>query len=181
MTGRRGDRATAVVLRAVSVWDGLLLAGLPAAVALPHAAELAADVADHARWGRERGRSGPVLALRIGSRVLRGVPADLAWRRDAQRRLGRRHRGVPHWSSEPVFLVLLALLAALGVGVLALLTDGALPPLVGALASLALADRWLRRRDAAGYWDDPWQRARPIPGLRTDFRETGSEQRPRRR
>lgn len=170
-----------LALKVAAAWDRLLLAGLPARLAAEERTELSGELADHAARARAVGAGGAGLAVRICSRVLRGAPADVAWRRRTQRRLAQRHRGVAHWSSEPVFLVLWLLGAVLVVATLQLLAAGALPPLVGSLAALALLDRWLRRRDAAGYEDPSWRRPHPIPGLRTDFRETGDRQRPPRR
>lgn len=181
MTRRTEPRSIVLALAVVVAWDRLLLAGLPARARAAQGGELAGDIIDHVAWARERGVAGTGVALRLCSRTLRGAGADLAWRRRAQMTLTRHHHGVPHWSSEPVFLVLWTLVAVTVVALLVLTSSGLLPPLAGALASVALLDRWLRRRDAAGYTDAAWQLSRPLPGLRTDFRETGVEQRPPRR
>jgi hypothetical protein len=71
------ERAAALVMW----WVRTYSRGLPAAVARRRLEEIASDVHDHMAHERSRGGAEWRIALGIVSRMVRGVPADTAWRR----------------------------------------------------------------------------------------------------
>jgi hypothetical protein len=71
------DRVGALVL----AWCRLYTRGLPADVAGRRIEELRADLHDHVAHDRAAGVPDRRIAGAIAARALRGVPADLAWRR----------------------------------------------------------------------------------------------------
>jgi hypothetical protein len=79
------ERMAALVAR----WARRYTRDLPEAVARRRTDELAADVRDHIAHERERGTAESRIALGIAARMLRGLPADLAWRRSAAGRTTR--------------------------------------------------------------------------------------------
>ena len=73
------DRTSRLVRR----WVRLYTRGLPEDVARRRIDEIDADLHDHVAHERATGTSGRAIALRVLSRMLRGVAADASWR-DAQ-------------------------------------------------------------------------------------------------
>jgi len=72
----------------VARWVGVYTRGLPASVAGRRSEEIAADVRDQIADARAGGSDDARIALAIASRLLRGLVADVAWRRKhAQRSL----------------------------------------------------------------------------------------------
>jgi hypothetical protein len=65
----------------VAAWVRFYTRELPPAVAQRRAEELGADLHDHIAHERARGTSERRIALSILSRMVRGLPADGAWRR----------------------------------------------------------------------------------------------------
>jgi hypothetical protein len=61
-------------------WARLYTHNLPAADANRRTAELDADLHDHVAHERARGTGDRSLALAIAGRLVRGMPADVAWR-----------------------------------------------------------------------------------------------------
>jgi hypothetical protein len=81
------ERAAALVRR----WVALYTRRLPASVARRRSAELAADLHDHIELERALGTPEHRLAMTVLSRMVRGIPADLAWRAEQTR--AQRHPG----------------------------------------------------------------------------------------
>jgi len=65
----------------VERWVRFYTRELPAPIAERRAGEMAADLHDHIAHERERETSDLRIALSILSRMARGLPADLSWRR----------------------------------------------------------------------------------------------------
>jgi hypothetical protein len=75
----RADIAT----RATQGWVRWYTAGVPRPTGVERRCEIESDLADHTRDRRQQGWSdGRIARERLG-RLVRGVPADLAWRREA--------------------------------------------------------------------------------------------------
>jgi hypothetical protein len=102
------ERVAALVAR----WVRLYTRRLPRPIAQRRVEEIESDLHDH--LDHERGRATPDrdIALGILSRMVRGVPADVAWRRRVQPSGGDR--------MKPLVTVLVA---ALGVAVVAFVLD----------------------------------------------------------
>jgi hypothetical protein len=71
------ERVAAVVIR----WARFYTRDLPAAVARRRIDEITADLHDHVVHERAAGTGERRIALGIASRLLRGLAADIAWRR----------------------------------------------------------------------------------------------------
>lgn len=67
----------------VAAWARLYTRGVPAPVARRRIEELDADLHDHMAHERAAGTAEWRLVLALASRMLRGLPADAAWRRRA--------------------------------------------------------------------------------------------------
>jgi len=73
--------ASTSVQRQIDRWCEFYTRGLPAAVTAERREELAADVQDQLEWGASQGIPVQATARAIRWRAIRGVPADLSWRR----------------------------------------------------------------------------------------------------
>jgi len=98
--------------RLVARWVRFYTRELPAAIAGRRIEEIGVDVHDHLAHERALGTSDRRIALSVLSRMDRGMPADVSWR--------RRIRDVKGDSMKP-FVGVLA--AALGVAAVALVLD----------------------------------------------------------
>lgn len=78
------EQAAALVAR----WVRSYTDGLPRHVADRRVEEVDRDVVDHVEDERARGTAGVLIALHVLSRLVRGLPADAAWRREIQSRQG---------------------------------------------------------------------------------------------
>jgi hypothetical protein len=112
------ERASLLVAR----WVLFYTRRLPAAVGQRRVDEIAADLHDHIAHERASGTSDSRIALSILSRMARGMPADISWRRWAQPSRG---------DFMKPFLALVA--AALGIAVIALVLDSPLLVLLSVL------------------------------------------------
>ncbi|GGI43967.1 uncharacterized membrane protein YgdD (TMEM256/DUF423 family) [Agromyces flavus] len=112
MTGQgdRDDRAVERAARATLRWSVRYTAGLDPLVAVRRQEEILSDLHEHAAWATEAGTSPRATARSLRARMLRGIPADLGWRR-AQ--LSGRE-GV-RWSLPRTDGLLLAAVAAIGI------------------------------------------------------------------
>lgn len=63
---------------------------LPASIAERRAEEIGADVADHIAHARSTGASDHHIAISVLSRMVRGAPADVAWRNEHDRAFADR-------------------------------------------------------------------------------------------
>ena len=94
-------------------WVGMLTRTAPWEARADRLAEIRADVHDHVVEGRAHHLRSTVLSRRIAGRVLRGMPADLAWRLEiewtpARLRWHLRHPGtIVTWLFVLLFLVTL--------------------------------------------------------------------------
>jgi hypothetical protein len=70
-------------------WVRFYTRGLPAPVAERRIDEIRADLHDHIAFERERETSGGRISRDILSRMIRGIPADVLWRRRASSPKGR--------------------------------------------------------------------------------------------
>jgi hypothetical protein len=82
---------------------------LPPPVARRRVEEIGADLDEHIAHERARGTSDRRIALSIGSRTARGLPADVSWRRRVRPRRG-----------DPMKILLAILAIALGVAAVVL-------------------------------------------------------------
>lgn len=73
----------------VARWVRLYTRNLPTPIARDRIDELAADLHDHITYERARGLGDLRIAFHVASRMIRGLAADLAWRRRHARRPGR--------------------------------------------------------------------------------------------
>jgi hypothetical protein len=91
--GTSADRGA----RAVRAWVALYTRGLPPTLATARRDLIEADLYDEARAAERQGEIGGLRRQRL-SRLLRGIPADVAWR------LGQRARpnGAPKRSGMPI-------------------------------------------------------------------------------
>jgi hypothetical protein len=78
----------------VADWTLLLVRGLPETVARDRFDEIASDLWEHQHDAAAHGRSPLGIAAAILLRALRGVPADLQWRRTVGRRSALRFEGI---------------------------------------------------------------------------------------
>lgn len=136
------ERAADLVTR----WVRLYTRGLPHPVAERRRDELRADLDDHLAHDRSHGVGEARIAIAILSRMVRGMPDDLAWRRHMQPTRGDHMK---------LFVGLVG--AALATGALALVLDSPLLVLaavavlgVAALIALALGVRSAQRVGAVG-------------------------------
>jgi hypothetical protein len=74
------ERIAAVVAR----WVRLYTRGMPEPQARRRIEEIDADLHDHIAHEREQGIADPRIARGIAARMVRGLPADVAWRRSAK-------------------------------------------------------------------------------------------------
>lgn len=81
------ERAAALVAR----WVRLYTRGLPADRAERRVGEIQADLHDHLRHERAHGTSEARIARSLLARMLRGLPADAAWRHASLRSSTREH------------------------------------------------------------------------------------------
>jgi len=108
-------------------WAERYTRGLPPAIAGSRRDELASDLWEQGADARRRGRSGVGTAVSILSRAVRGIPADLAWRRvqlaggAPEPRAIRRERRV---ASAGLLVAVLVGLAVAAVGLAALVRIG---------------------------------------------------------
>lgn len=102
------ERAAAIVAR----WVRLYTRRLPARVAERRVEEVGSDLCDHIEFERARGAPERGIALSVVSRMVRGVPADVAWRQHV-------HPLEGDFMKPLVGL----LLAAIGIAVAALILD----------------------------------------------------------
>jgi hypothetical protein len=86
------ERMAVVVAR----WVRLYTRRLPAPIACRRVDEIDADLRDHIAHERANGLGDPRIARDIASRMLRGLPAHVAWR-------GRRRRYSPMVPFGPPF------------------------------------------------------------------------------
>jgi hypothetical protein len=82
----RPERVAELVAR----WVRNYTRDLPAAIADRRVAEIEADLHDHIEHGRDSGLDDRRIAREIASRMIRGLAADVAWRRRQARRSLRR-------------------------------------------------------------------------------------------
>lgn len=61
-------------------WTALVVRGLPDAVARDRLDQVLSDLHEQTRAFERDGRSGAALAVSVLSRLVRGVPSDVAWR-----------------------------------------------------------------------------------------------------
>lgn len=73
----------------VARWVRLYTRSLPAPIARDRIDEIAADLHDHIAYERAHGLGDRRIAFHVASRMIRGLAADLAWRRRHARRPGR--------------------------------------------------------------------------------------------
>ena len=113
------ERAFALVAR----WVRLYTRRLPDRIAERRVEEIGSDLYDHVEFERARGVREPAIALGIVSRMARGMPADVAWRRHVQPSKG-----------DFVRQLVALLLAAIAIAVLALALDSPILVLVSVAA-----------------------------------------------
>lgn len=101
------------VARLVAIWARFYTRGLAAAVASRRVEEIRADVHDHVATGRARGESDRSIAVDLASRMLRGLAADVAWRRRQSKIAGGRtlYRSVRRVALGVVLVLALPLVA----------------------------------------------------------------------
>lgn len=109
MTGR-DDRAVERAARATLRWSLRYTYGLDPLVAARRQEEILSDVHEHTAWATEAGIDRRATARALRARMLRGIPADLGWRR--AQLTGRE--GI-RWSPPRVDGLLLAAVAVIGV------------------------------------------------------------------
>ncbi|SFR71169.1 hypothetical protein SAMN05428970_1132 [Agromyces sp. CF514] len=109
MTGR-GERAVERASRATLHWSLRYTGGLDPVVAADRQHEILSDLHEHAAWANEAGISERAVARSIRARMLRGIPADLSWRRT---QLTGEERAM--WSAPRVDGLLLAAVALIGI------------------------------------------------------------------
>ncbi|WP_127792563.1 hypothetical protein [Agromyces sp. LHK192] len=80
-TPARADRAVERAARATLRWSLRYTDGLDPLVASDRRQEILSDLHEHAAWANETGISSRTAARSIRSRMLRGIPADIGWRR----------------------------------------------------------------------------------------------------
>lgn len=73
--------ATEAMVDVVRRWTATYTRGLPDLTASRREAELEADLHDHVQHSRQHDRAEWSTALEIAARLVRGLPADLIWRR----------------------------------------------------------------------------------------------------
>ncbi len=95
--------------RLVAGWVRLLTRALPTQVARRRVDEVDADLHDHIAHERAHGTADHRIALSILSRMLRGLPADVSWRRRVRPRRG------PSMNRLLATLALAVLVTAIGV------------------------------------------------------------------
>lgn len=110
------------IARLVTWWVRRYTRDLPPSVAERRAGEIDADLHDHITDARTRGEDDRRLALAIAARMLRGLPADAAWRRRASARSRPEEMPMYRRSALRVALVTAAVLTPLLL--LSLVTDG---------------------------------------------------------
>ncbi len=136
----------------VAWWVRLYTRGVPAPVSARRREELDADLHDHIAHERAHGAGDRRIALRVAGRMVRGMPADAAWRGRALARsstrkdrmstttpLARSVRRVALGTAIVLLLPLLGMLVADGVdwGVFDFVFAAALVAGTGALLELA--------------------------------------------
>ena len=80
MSGRN-DRAVERAARATLHWSLRYTSGLDPLVAADRQAEILSDLHEHTAWATKAGIGERATARSIRIRMLRGIPADLGWRR----------------------------------------------------------------------------------------------------
>ncbi|WP_353813536.1 hypothetical protein [Agromyces sp. SYSU T00266] len=80
MTGRN-DRAVERAARATLHWTLRYTGGLDPLVAADRQHEILSDLHEHTAWASDAGIGRRATARSIRTRMLRGIPADLGWRR----------------------------------------------------------------------------------------------------
>lgn len=80
MTGQ-DDRSVERAARATLRWSLRYTGGLDPVVAARRQQEILSDLHEHAAWATEAGIGRRATARSLRSRMLRGIPADLGWRR----------------------------------------------------------------------------------------------------
>jgi hypothetical protein len=110
-------------------WVRRYTAALPPAVAARRREEIEADLLDHIAHGRSAGQADQAVALSIASRMVRGIAADVAWRRaHVDRTLDRATGGPMIWNQRSYrsgFVLAVATAVFLVWGVLAMGIVGA--------------------------------------------------------
>jgi len=107
----------------VTKWVRLYTQELPQPVAQRRVEEVVADLDDHIAHERATGKSGPDIARSILSRMVRGVLADMSWRRRVRSSEGELVKRV-------VALVATTFVVVIGVGAMLLGETGDAPGLV---------------------------------------------------
>jgi hypothetical protein len=120
----------------VAWWVRFYTRGLPTAIARRRIGEIDADLHDHVADARARGADDRRIAAGVLSRMVRGVPADVSWRRRV-----RPAKGI-------IVKTLLAILGvALGVAVIVLggMDDAPGAQLLGLLLIVGIGTWYVRR------------------------------------
>jgi hypothetical protein len=128
--------------RLVMWWVRRYTRDLPPEAAARRADEIAADLHDHVAHERGAGTGERRIALQIVSRMVRGLPADTAWRRRHRPATGRQPVARAAWATAAILLVPAGAMLSGGAawGPLDFLLAGAL--LMGTMLALqAAADR----------------------------------------
>jgi hypothetical protein len=148
------ERAAALV----AAWVRLYTRDVTADVAERRRAEIDADLHDHIAHDRAQGAPGWRIALSIVARMVRGLPADAAWRRTTTRKdlMKPIHRSVIRVALVTALVLLVPLVTTLagdgeGWSVADFVLGGALLLGTGALLELAVRNpRAIGFRIAAG-------------------------------
>ncbi|GAA1962792.1 hypothetical protein [Agromyces allii] len=111
MTGASTEnRAVERAVRATLHWSLRYTTGLDPVVAADRQHEILSDLHEQAAWASEAGISERAVARSIRARMLRGIPADLSWRRT---QLTGEERAM--WSAPRVDGLLLAAVMLIGI------------------------------------------------------------------
>jgi hypothetical protein len=100
--------------RLVGRWVRVYTRNLPAAVAERRIGEIEADLHDQLATERALGTDDGRISSSILSRMVRGIHADIAWRREQARAARRRHRGEHTMNSALAYRIGLGLAVASG-------------------------------------------------------------------
>ena len=106
----RNDRPVERAARATLRWSLQYTGGLDPLVAARRQQEILSDLHEHTAWATEAGIAQRATARSLRARMLRGIPADLSWRRE---QLSGRE-GI-RWSVPPVDGLLLAAVAVIAI------------------------------------------------------------------
>jgi len=94
-------------------WVRVYTRDLPPESARRRADELDADLHDHIAHERAEGTAERRIALRIAARMVRGLPADVSWRRRSRKGRTRMRRSVARVALATAFVVLVPLVGML--------------------------------------------------------------------